>query len=122
MHTLKVAVLERDLTYCAMCGEAGHVSTIGPKYTQVIQYFTCKRFVDMSPAERFQVLRSKQFCLQCLLPGASSQEEKHKKKSTRRVGVNEISRASIHHIKDIQKRSMFLCVMNTRTQRRTRIY
>ena len=62
---------------CSFCGEPGHVQTSGPGGVMLIQYFACKKFVDSSPAERFQSLRAKGFCIQCLFPGADGNEQKH---------------------------------------------
>ena len=63
---------------CLLCGESGHVATQGPGGVKLIQYFTCKKFVEMSPLQRFLLLRSKGYCFQCLLPGALSSDKKHK--------------------------------------------
>ena len=67
-----------DSNICHICGETDHV-TAGPNYTKVVQYFACKDFVEMSPAQRYQTLRRKGLCHQCLFPGASAQDEKHRK-------------------------------------------
>ena len=48
-----------------------HIATAGPRGTEIIQYFACKKFVEMTPKERFQELRRKGYCFQCLSPGAS---------------------------------------------------
>ena len=55
---------------CFTCDETGHVKTNGPKGTFLIQYFACEKFVNMTPYERFNVLKQKGFCFQCLYPGA----------------------------------------------------
>ena len=55
---------------CSFCGEADHVMTRGPGFSKVIQYFSCKTFAELSPADRYKELRKKNFCFQCLLPGA----------------------------------------------------
>ena len=67
-HITETTEEERQL--CSFCGGSGHVMTNGPGFTKVIQYFACKKFVDMTPAERFKEIRKKGFCFQCLLPGA----------------------------------------------------
>ena len=70
---------EKDVSLlCCICGEDGHVATVGPGYSKIIQYFTCKRFVEMTPDERFMELKTKRLCFQCLLPGASSYDGKHR--------------------------------------------
>ena len=53
-------------------GSNDHVSTNGPKGTRIIQYYTCKDFVNKTPAERFKLLKNKGFCTQCLYPGADA--------------------------------------------------
>ena len=63
---------------CAICGVDDHVATMGPGQRKLVQYFACKRFVDMTCAERLAELKSKGFCFQCLLPGADSKKGKHK--------------------------------------------
>ena len=56
---------------CHFCGESEHVATMGPFQSKVIQYFACKRFVEMNPGQRG-------LCFQCLFPGASSTDGKHR--------------------------------------------
>ena len=63
---------------CHFCGEDYHIATIGPGYSKVIQYFACKKFVKMTPSQRCAELFRKGLYIQCLLPGASSKEGKHK--------------------------------------------
>lgn len=63
---------------CSFCGEPIHITTNGPGNSKLVQYFVCKRFVNMPPPEWFFELKSKGFCFQCLYPGASSSQTKHK--------------------------------------------
>ena len=63
---------------CYICGDSNHVATSGPGGSKVIQYFSCKQFVDMTPAERFFCLKEKGYCFQCLLPGADMSKGKHR--------------------------------------------
>ena len=53
---------------CSVCdssiGSNDHVATIGPNKMQLIQYFTCKHFAEMTPANRYSFLRKKGFCHQ----------------------------------------------------------
>ena len=67
--------------HCFFCGNSAgldeHVPTFGPGGKKIIQYFTCKRFVEKSPASRLSTLREKGFCFQCLLPGANAAQGKH---------------------------------------------
>ena len=37
--------------------------TYGPRGSKVIQYFSCKHFVEKTPAERCSLLRSKGYCI-----------------------------------------------------------
>ena len=68
-----------DAPTCSFCGKSeNHSITSGPKGTKVIQYFSCKKFVDMHPNQRFIELRKKKLCFQCLLPGASILDSKHR--------------------------------------------
>ena len=34
---------------CSFCGESDHVATNGPNQTKIIQYFSCRTFVEMTP-------------------------------------------------------------------------
>jgi len=63
---------------CAICGAYDHVSTNGPNGTKLIQYYTCKKFTEMTPHNRFLELRKKNLCYQCLFPGAESSTGKHR--------------------------------------------
>ena len=63
---------------CCFCEEAeGHVATNGLKGTKIVQYFAFQKFVEMAPKDRFQELKSKGYCFQCLFPGASQDKGKH---------------------------------------------
>ena len=53
---------------CSICDEKGHVATMGPGFKKVIQFFSCKKFVEMTNAERFAIVKEKGLCFQCLLP------------------------------------------------------
>ena len=63
---------------CSLCGakdgETDHVA-LGPN----IQYFSCRTFVEKTPAQRFSLLRKKGLCFQCLYPGADWNKGKHAK-------------------------------------------
>ena len=63
---------------CHFCGESGHIKTDGPGGGKLIQYFSCKKFAEMKPNQRFLELRSKGLCFQCLFPGAHHDTGKHK--------------------------------------------
>ena len=62
-----------DSLVCEICDKEGHTETDGPvKGTKIVQYFMCQKFVEMTPHQRFAVLREKGLCFQCLLPGAKT--------------------------------------------------
>ena len=63
---------------CYICGESGHQLTRDHRGKNVVQYFCCKKFADMAPAERFRFLKEKGLCHQCLAPGAPCDINKHK--------------------------------------------
>ena len=54
-----------------------YIATAGLRGTEIIQYFACKKFAEMTLKERFQELRRKGYCFQCLFPGASQSTGKH---------------------------------------------
>ena len=67
---------------CSICQSADcvsdHVSTSGPSESRIIQYYTCKKFADVTPANRLSLLKEKGYCYQCLYPGAEASSGKHK--------------------------------------------
>lgn len=70
-----------DNDLCVLCGSVAgtndHVTTTGPRGDKIIQYFSCRNFVEKTPAQRLQILRKKGLCFQCLFPGAKWNEGKH---------------------------------------------
>ena len=66
-----------SLNMCHLCGECDHVQTKGPNGTLIVQYFACRKFAEMNPAQRFRELRMKGLCCQCLYPGAKQKTGKH---------------------------------------------
>ena len=63
---------------CCFRGKAeGHIATNGPKGTKIVQYFACQKFAEMAPKDRFQELKNKGYCFQCLFPGASEDKGKY---------------------------------------------
>ena len=91
---------------CYFCGGFdGHVETLGPGFSKVIQYFTRKRFADMTPSQCFAELKMKGYCHECLLPGASSGDDKHKKGRCQR---DFICKHSIHQ-KYLCKKHVLFC-------------
>ena len=69
---------------CSYCGEAGHVQTNGPGGMKLVQYFSCKKFVESSCSQRLNTIFTKGFCIQCLFPGASVAQGKHKEGNCQR--------------------------------------
>ena len=61
---------------CHICGKEHHLPTSGPGGIKLIQYFTCEQFVEMTPADRFQLLKGLCF-FQCFYPGAKITDSKH---------------------------------------------
>ena len=68
----------KSQTICSFCGESDHVATNGPNQTKVIQYFSCRTFVEMTPKYRFAELQKKGFCFQCMYLAADKNSGKHK--------------------------------------------
>ena len=62
---------------CVICGANDHVPTNGPKNSKLIQYFSCKKFVDMTATQRLKFLNDNSLCHQCLYPGAKINTGKH---------------------------------------------
>ena len=63
---------------CHLCSKTDHVSTKDHFGRQVIQYAACRMFTDKSPNARFQLVKDKGLCYQCLSPGATVDHGKHK--------------------------------------------
>ena len=61
---------------CSLCKEVGHATSKGPDGILLVQYFACRKWVESTCAQRFRALRAKNFCHQCLFPGAK-REGKH---------------------------------------------
>ena len=82
------------LPCCSICGDSDHIPTNGPGNTKLIQYFACKKFAEMSPADRFGVLRKNGLCFQCLYPGAKRNVGKHREGNCQR---DFICKHPMHH-------------------------
>ena len=63
---------------CVLCGKSDHIVTRDHFGRQVVQYFTCKKFTELAPKERFKLLFDKKLCFQCLAPGTPVEQGKHK--------------------------------------------
>ena len=81
MQSSHLSSQQAPSTTCSICnardGTSDHISTNGPGGMKLIQYFACKTFVESSPADRFNLLKEKGYCYQCLFPGALSSFGKH---------------------------------------------
>ena len=62
---------------CSFCGEMGHYETKTYDGSSLVQYYACKKFVEMNPLERYKELRKLGLCYQCLFPGAIQNKGKH---------------------------------------------
>ena len=69
---------DAKMIQCFVCGKADHIATTDHFGRQVVQYFSCKTFVEMTPKQRFKLLYDKGLCYQCLSPGVSVEHGKHK--------------------------------------------
>lgn len=55
---------------CTICGKSdGHIKTVDQNNEPVIEYISCKFFVDLTTRERDQLLFKKRLCKKCLKPG-----------------------------------------------------
>ena len=63
---------------CHFCDSTDHVPTSGPQGIKLIQYFVCKKFVEMTPEQRLTELKRRNLCHQCLFPGAQISTGKHR--------------------------------------------
>ena len=90
---------------CSFCDEEGHIKTKGPYGKMLIQYFSCKKFAEMNPLQRFQELRQKGLCYMCLYPGALQNEGKHSTGGCQR----EFSCRHSSHDKYDRKKHVLVC-------------
>ena len=76
-HLASTDPITANPNVCSFCNEEGHIKTKGPGGKMLIQYFSCKKFAEMNPLQRYQELRRKGLCYQCLYPGAIHSDGKH---------------------------------------------
>ena len=69
---------------CHICGKEDHIPIAGLGEIKLIQYFTCKQFLEITLAGRLQLLRKKGFCCQCLYLGPKITDTKHSEGRCRR--------------------------------------
>ena len=60
---------------CVICEKNDHVPTITKRGNLIVNYFACDKFAKMSPKERFEELKRKNLCFQCLTPGLKAKHE-----------------------------------------------
>jgi len=105
----KTTLLSDRNDSCFLCGDkigvSDHVATLGPGGSKIIQYFSCRSFVEKTPAQRFLMVRKKGFCFQCLLPGANGDQGKHKEGKCQRDFVCPHQ----SHLKYPKKKHVLLC-------------
>ena len=77
-HNAHLADTAKSDSKCYFCDEnENYIATNGPKGSKIVQYFACQIFTEMTPSEKFQLLRKKGYCIQCLFPGAYQDKGKH---------------------------------------------
>ena len=57
---------------CVICDKIDHEPTVTSRGNKVINYFSCEKFANMTAKKRFDILKSKHLCFQCLTPGFKS--------------------------------------------------
>ena len=63
---------------CFICSEDDHVTTNTFDGSKIVNYFACKKFAELKPVERFNLLWKKGLCFQCLYPGANKNTGRHR--------------------------------------------
>ena len=73
-----------DDPICHICDEksSNHTGTNGQNGTKIIQYFACLKFVEMTPAERFNTIKIKRIMYPMSLSGSNAI---HRKALTRKM-------------------------------------
>ena len=61
-----------------LCDKTDHVSTLDFRGKKVIEYFACEKFANMTSKQRFELLKQKGLCRQCLNPGVKENTGFHK--------------------------------------------
>ena len=107
---------------CSICqsadGVSDHVSTSGPSGSRIIQYYTCMKFADVTPANRLSSTQGKGVLLSVSLPRSRSiiRQAQRRTLSTRLLFAN------MTHMEDTPSANMFSFVMNIRTTKQTKIF
>ena len=77
-----------------------------------MQYFVCKKWAEMKNNERYEILKSKGLCCQCLFPGAEISKGKHATGQCQRDFVCQHS----SHDKFTTKKHVLVCEEHKDTQ------
>ena len=65
----------REKAKCAICGKDDHVTMTSKAGQDLVHYIACEKWVNMTLSERFQELKNKDLCFQCLYPGKKNNHE-----------------------------------------------
>ena len=95
-------------------GTSDNVFTSIPNGSRIIQYYTCKKFADVTPANRLSLLKEKGYCYQCIYPRADASSGKHPEGSYMNLSVNTI-------LMDTQYESMSSYVKSIKTVNPTKM-
>lgn len=77
-HIAEKELSDEQIWFRHLCNANDHVCTDGPNGSKLVPYFSCKRFVEINPCERYMLVKEKGFCKQCLFLGADQEKGKHK--------------------------------------------
>jgi len=106
---------------CAICDSPDatndHVSTSGPGGSRIIQYYSCKKFAELSPANRLSLLKSKDCA-----SNACFQLPMLHLVDTKKGNANTTSLVNMNLIKGIPFESMCSFAKNTKIHKPTKIF
>ena len=106
-----------DSRKCSFCNEMGHYVSKSVKGNETIQYYSCKKIVQMSPLERFNELRRLGFCYMCLYPGAHQNSTWHSNGSCR----NDFSCKHPSHDRYDRRKHILVCHEHRDTEENQKI-
>lgn len=102
---------------CSICGQRDHVATSGSSGSKLVQYFTCNKFTEMTPAQSIAAVKGKNLCYQWLFPGTIIFTGKHKDGKCQRDFICKHE----SHDKYKRKKHVLLCE-NTKILKKTSKY
>ena len=117
-HECHVSSISDNSLQCSFCGESGHYETKTYDGSVLIQYYACKKFVEMNPLERFKELRKLGLCYQCLFPGAVQNKGKH---ANGKCQMNFTCKHPSHNRYDM-KRHVLVCHDHKDTEENKKIF